>query len=61
VRGGADVDLNEDVLLHLLQALRNQGIRKIKGDVILDRQLFQPARPNWASHRSTNSRGPITT
>src|SRR5574343_439162 len=44
VRGGADVDLNEDVLLHLLQALRNQGIRKIKGDVILDRQLFQPAR-----------------
>src|SRR5574343_111245 len=45
VRGGADVDLNEDVLLHLLQALRNQGIRKIKGDVILDRQLFQPARP----------------
>ncbi len=46
VRGGADVDLNEDVLLHLLQALRNQGIRKIKGDVILDRQLFQPARPD---------------
>lgn len=46
LRGGADVDLNEDVLLHMLQALRNQGIRKIKGDVILDRQLFQPARPD---------------
>ncbi|MQA22722.1 D-alanyl-D-alanine carboxypeptidase/D-alanyl-D-alanine endopeptidase [Rugamonas rivuli] len=46
LRGGADVDLNEDVLLHMLQALRNQGIQKIKGDVILDRQLFQPARPD---------------
>ncbi|RFP12999.1 MULTISPECIES: D-alanyl-D-alanine carboxypeptidase/D-alanyl-D-alanine-endopeptidase [unclassified Duganella] len=44
LRGGGDVDLNEDVLLHMLQALRNQGIRKIKGDVILDRLLFQPAR-----------------
>ncbi len=46
LRGGADADLNEDVLLHMLQALRNQGIQKIKGDVILDRQLFQPARPD---------------
>ncbi|GJI97504.1 hypothetical protein RugamoR57_42220 [Duganella caerulea] len=46
LRGGGDVDLNEDVLLHMLQALRNQGIRKIKGDVLLDRQLFQPARPD---------------
>ncbi|MQA38219.1 D-alanyl-D-alanine carboxypeptidase/D-alanyl-D-alanine endopeptidase [Rugamonas aquatica] len=46
LRGGADVDLNDDVLLHMLQALRNQGIQKIKGDVILDRQLFQPARPD---------------
>jgi D-alanyl-D-alanine carboxypeptidase/D-alanyl-D-alanine-endopeptidase (penicillin-binding protein 4) len=46
LRGGADADLNEDVLLHMLQALRNQGIQKIRGDVILDRQLFQPARPD---------------
>lgn len=46
LRGGGDVDLNEDVLLHMLQALRNQGIRKINGDVLLDRQLFQPARPD---------------
>lgn len=44
VRGGADVDLNEDVLRHLLQALRTQGIRRIAGDIVLDRQLFQPAR-----------------
>ena len=45
LRGGADADLNEDVLTHMLQALRTQGIRKIKGDVVLDRLLFQPSRP----------------
>src|SRR5438105_4730058 len=44
LRGGADADFNEDVLAHMLQALRNQGIKAIKGNVILDRQLFQPAR-----------------
>ncbi|NRR29968.1 D-alanyl-D-alanine carboxypeptidase/D-alanyl-D-alanine-endopeptidase [Oxalobacteraceae bacterium] len=44
LRGGADPDFNEDVLGHMLQALRNQGIRHIQGDIVLDRQLFQPAR-----------------
>jgi D-alanyl-D-alanine carboxypeptidase/D-alanyl-D-alanine-endopeptidase (penicillin-binding protein 4) len=46
VRGGADADFNEDVLTHMLQALRSQGIRKIKGDVVLDRLLFQPTLPD---------------
>ncbi|MCM2568661.1 D-alanyl-D-alanine carboxypeptidase/D-alanyl-D-alanine endopeptidase [Janthinobacterium kumbetense] len=46
LRGGADTDFNADVLAHMLQNLRNQGIVKIKGDLILDRQLFQPARPD---------------
>jgi D-alanyl-D-alanine carboxypeptidase/D-alanyl-D-alanine-endopeptidase (penicillin-binding protein 4) len=46
LRGGADTDFNADVLEHMLQTLRNQGIVKIKGDLILDRQLFQPARPD---------------
>jgi len=46
LRGGADTDFNADVLEHMLQALRNQGITTIKGDLILDRQLFQPARPD---------------
>ncbi|WP_409027551.1 D-alanyl-D-alanine carboxypeptidase/D-alanyl-D-alanine-endopeptidase [Janthinobacterium sp. SUN098] len=46
LRGGADTDFNADVLAHMLQTLRNQGIVKIKGDLILDRQLFQPARPD---------------
>ena len=36
VRGGADADFNEDVLTHMLQALRNQGINTINGDVVLD-------------------------
>jgi D-alanyl-D-alanine carboxypeptidase/D-alanyl-D-alanine-endopeptidase (penicillin-binding protein 4) len=45
LRGGADAEFNEDALDHMLQALRNQGIRKIKGDIVLDRQLFQPSRP----------------
>jgi D-alanyl-D-alanine carboxypeptidase/D-alanyl-D-alanine-endopeptidase (penicillin-binding protein 4) len=43
--GGADTDLNEDALTHMLQALRNQGIRKIKGDIVVDRLLFAPSRP----------------
>jgi D-alanyl-D-alanine carboxypeptidase/D-alanyl-D-alanine-endopeptidase (penicillin-binding protein 4) len=46
VRGGADADFNEDVLTHMLQALRTQGIRRIQGDVVLDRLLFQPSRPD---------------
>jgi D-alanyl-D-alanine carboxypeptidase/D-alanyl-D-alanine-endopeptidase (penicillin-binding protein 4) len=46
LRGGADTDLNEDALSHMLQALRNQGIRKIKGDIVVDRLLFQPSRPD---------------
>lgn len=46
LRGGADMDFNADVLEHMLQTLRTQSIVKIKGDLILDRQLFQPARPD---------------
>lgn len=46
LRGGADTDFNADVLTHMLEALRRQGIHKIHGDLILDRQLFQPARPD---------------
>lgn len=45
LRGGADADFNEDALAHMLQALRNQGIRRIKGDIVVDRLLFTPSRP----------------
>ncbi len=44
LRGGADVDLTDDVLENMLRALRNQGIQKIDGRLVLDRQLFSPAR-----------------
>lgn len=46
LRGGADMDLSADALTHLLERLRSLGIRKIAGDLVLDRQLFQPARPD---------------
>jgi D-alanyl-D-alanine carboxypeptidase/D-alanyl-D-alanine-endopeptidase (penicillin-binding protein 4) len=44
LRGGADVDLTDAVLENMLRALRNQGIQKIEGRLVLDRQLFAPAR-----------------
>jgi serine-type D-Ala-D-Ala carboxypeptidase/endopeptidase (penicillin-binding protein 4) len=46
LRGGADADFNEDALVHMLEKLRGAGIRKIDGDLVLDRTLFQPARPD---------------
>ncbi|MBW8899270.1 MAG: D-alanyl-D-alanine carboxypeptidase/D-alanyl-D-alanine-endopeptidase, partial [Massilia sp.] len=44
LRGGADADLSGEVLERMLQTLRNQGIRKIAGDLVLDRSLWTPAR-----------------
>ncbi|AKU23341.1 D-alanyl-D-alanine carboxypeptidase/D-alanyl-D-alanine-endopeptidase [Massilia sp. NR 4-1] len=44
LRGGADMDFNEDALVHMLEKLRLKGVRRIRGDLLLDRQLFQPAR-----------------
>jgi len=44
LRGGADADLTGEVLGNMLQALRNQGVRKIDGNLVLDRSLFNPAR-----------------
>jgi D-alanyl-D-alanine carboxypeptidase/D-alanyl-D-alanine-endopeptidase (penicillin-binding protein 4) len=44
LRGGADADLTGEVLGNMLQALRNQGVRRIEGNLVLDRALFNPAR-----------------
>jgi D-alanyl-D-alanine carboxypeptidase/D-alanyl-D-alanine-endopeptidase (penicillin-binding protein 4) len=44
LRGGADADLSGEMLANMLQALRNQGVRKIDGRLVQDRQLFNPAR-----------------
>jgi D-alanyl-D-alanine carboxypeptidase/D-alanyl-D-alanine-endopeptidase (penicillin-binding protein 4) len=44
LRGGADFDLSGEALESMLRSLRNQGIRKIRGHLVVDRQLFNPAR-----------------
>ena len=44
LRGGADGDLTADAFTHMLEKLRIKGIRKIDGNLVLDRQLWQPAR-----------------
>jgi D-alanyl-D-alanine carboxypeptidase/D-alanyl-D-alanine-endopeptidase (penicillin-binding protein 4) len=44
LRGGADGDLTADAFTHMLEKLRTRGIRKIEGNLVLDRQLWQPAR-----------------
>jgi len=44
LRGGADADLDTAALTTMLRSLRNQGIRKIQGQLVIDRQLFNPAR-----------------
>lgn len=44
LRGGADADFSGEVLENMLRALRYEGIRRIDGDLVFDRSLFNPAR-----------------
>lgn len=44
LRGGGDVELGLPQLWALLLELREQGVRVIAGDVLLDRTRYQPAR-----------------
>ena len=44
LKGGADADLSGEHLENMLRALHYQGIRRIEGDLVLDRSLWQPAR-----------------
>ena len=44
LRGGADADFTGEVLEKMLQTLRNGGINRIGGNLVLDRSLFSPAR-----------------
>ncbi|MGH8855732.1 MAG: D-alanyl-D-alanine carboxypeptidase/D-alanyl-D-alanine endopeptidase [Telluria sp.] len=46
LKGGADADLSGEHLENMLRALHYQGIRRIEGDLVLDRGLWQPARPD---------------
>jgi D-alanyl-D-alanine carboxypeptidase/D-alanyl-D-alanine-endopeptidase (penicillin-binding protein 4) len=44
LRGGADFDFSGEVLENMLRALRYQGVNRIDGKLVIDRQLFNPAR-----------------
>ncbi len=44
LRGGADMDLSTETLAAMLRSLRDQGIRTVAGRLVVDRQLFNPAR-----------------
>lgn len=44
--GQGSVDFNSDALRRMLALLRARGVRAIEGDVVLDRDGFQPARPD---------------
>ncbi|MEO8132902.1 MAG: D-alanyl-D-alanine carboxypeptidase/D-alanyl-D-alanine-endopeptidase [Betaproteobacteria bacterium] len=44
LRGGGSPDFDWRALQRMLQQLRFQGVRRIAGDLVLDRALFQPPR-----------------
>ena len=44
LRGGADADLDWPALWWLLRQLRESGVREIRGGLLVDRTLFNPAR-----------------
>ena len=46
LRGGADPELELPQLWQMFQELRWQGVREIDGDIVLDRRLFRPERPD---------------
>ena len=48
LRGGADPELELPQLWQMFQSLRWQGVREIAGDIVLDRRLFRPERPDLA-------------
>ena len=44
LKGGADTDLDWGALWGLLQRVRDAGVVDLKGGVVVDRHLFEPAR-----------------
>ena len=44
LRGGADADLDWGALWLMLRRLREQGLREIRGGLVVDRSLFRPGR-----------------
>lgn len=45
LKGGGDPNFTWDKLSQMLRNLRQQGLREIQGDIVLDRSYFQPSRP----------------
>ncbi len=46
LRGGADPNLSWQRLQTLLRELHAQGVRQLRGDLVLDRSYFSPQRPD---------------
>ena len=46
LRGGGDPNLTWQKLQLMLRALRAQGVRHLRGDILLDRSYFAPERPD---------------
>lgn len=46
LRGGGDTDLGWEAFQEMLQTLRHRGIQTIRGDLLVDRQFFNPSRPD---------------
>jgi D-alanyl-D-alanine carboxypeptidase/D-alanyl-D-alanine-endopeptidase (penicillin-binding protein 4) len=44
LKGGADADLSGEDIGNMLRALHYQGIRRIEGDLVLDRGVWNPGR-----------------
>lgn len=45
IKGGGDPNFTWDKLSQSLRQLRQQGLREIRGNLVLDRSYFQPSRP----------------
>ncbi len=46
LRGGGEPNLNWDGLRAMFRSLHAQGVAHIEADIVLDRSLYQPARPD---------------
>lgn len=49
IRGGGDPNLTWEKFALMLRSLRDQGIKKIAGNILLDRSYFQPPRSDLDS------------
>ncbi|MBC7918403.1 MAG: D-alanyl-D-alanine carboxypeptidase/D-alanyl-D-alanine-endopeptidase [Rhodoferax sp.] len=48
LQGQGDPNFTWDAMRDMLRNLRDQGVRRLQGDLVLDRHYFRPARPDAA-------------